>query len=60
MGRAKDEIMQRDESDSDNWRTRTCTHCGEHYKVNIKTGTNINEDDWCPDCRRKIMDAGED
>lgn len=56
MGRAKNEMLERDENDSNNWRTWTCKHCNETYKVNIKTGTGKNEEGWCQDCRQKIMD----
>jgi hypothetical protein len=54
MGVWKDDMIEKNETDSDNWRTWTCKYCGEKYKVNIVTGTNKHDDGYCPDCRNKL------
>lgn len=55
MGQVKNVIHEYEENNSENWRTWKCRHCGEYYKVNIKTGTGINEEGWCFDCRATIL-----
>ncbi len=50
MGIAKEMMMEHDEGDSANWRTWTCKHCKNTYKVNTKTKTNVNENGWRPEC----------
>lgn len=47
---AKERILGIQESDSANWRTRKCKHCGDSFKINKVTQTNINEFGWCPEC----------
>lgn len=37
MGRAKEEWFENEHSNSKNWITKKCTHCGENYKVNLVT-----------------------
>jgi len=55
MGKAKEIWSEANEQDPQNWRTVKCKHCGENYKINIVTKTNVNEFEYCPDCYKKVI-----